>query len=138
MSQTLWDKIFLVSSAVQQMSVYATNRYIESIKGVVQANIELWYINFIYCWLQAIKLWLYSNSYLRSCLFNKNWPIKRTVASMNLSNLPRQLHIGHLYKLSLQPNKVLQIFWLVNGIVLIDFMCWLPALFSNFLFLLNF
>ena len=44
------------------------------IKGVVLYNID-----FIYCWLQAINLWLYSNWYLRS-FFQKSRPIKRAAA----------------------------------------------------------
>ena len=35
----------------------------------MQSNIDLYNINFIYCWQRAIKLWLCSSSYLRSCLF---------------------------------------------------------------------
>ena len=41
------------------------------LKGVVQSKIGFYKINFLYCWQQAIWLWLCSSSQLRSCLFSK-------------------------------------------------------------------
>ena len=55
-------------SSIKKIHIKNNNTYI---KWVVQANIDLYNINFIYCWQQAIWLWQYSSSYLRSCLFRK-------------------------------------------------------------------
>ena len=58
------------------------------IKGVADTNINIYNINFFNCLLQAIKLWLKSSSYLRSCLFRKNWPIKCAAVTVDFPDLP--------------------------------------------------
>ena len=68
----------------------------------MQANIDVYNINFIYCWLQAIMLWLCSNSYLRNCLFRKIDQSRQCWLLLgSRSSLAQQPSGCSLYKLSL-------------------------------------
>ena len=100
----------------------------------VQPNIDHYNINFIYCWLQAINLWLYSSSYLRSCLFKK---ITNQMRSwwVDFIDFMRHLKVNHSYKRSLLLNEVL-IKLLITDLSCANtfhFMCWMATSSANFL-----
>ena len=103
------------------------------VKGVLQENVDFCNINFIYCWQQAINLWLLLNSYLKSWFLRKIGQSRALLPARKLVTC--RVNLEEVNRISDHCCWIvfLLIFWQLNGVMSIHFMCWLAELFTNFL-----